>query len=183
MQERAEPVPTATRRSFSQRIVAALKLRADLYEEIEHDPEALSQAVAVVALAAVAGGVASSTSFGLVGIFGALVASFFAWLLWTAIVWFVGVKLFDHSSDFQELLRTLGFVSAPQLLYVFAVIPIDAWQGLVGLTVLVMTFIAFVRATRQALDVETARALLVAAIGVVVYLGLGLLLGGLVRGV
>lgn len=158
------------RRSFGQRVVAALKLDATLYEEVEHDPRALPQAAGVVALAAVASALASLAVFGSAGLLSGLVSAFVSWLLWAAIVWLVGVKLFDHRSDFEELLRTLGFVAAPQLLYVLALIPLGFWQGLVALTVLVMTLVGFVRATRQALDVDTGRALLVSALGVLVYL-------------
>ena len=57
-------------------------------------------------------------ALGSVAIPGALISAFASWMLWAAIVWVVGVKLFRHSSSYEELLRTLGFVAAPQLLYV-----------------------------------------------------------------
>lgn len=174
-------VSATARRSFGERLLAALALKADLYEEVEHDPGALPQAAAVVALSGVATAVASLASFGAAGLLSGLLAAFFGWLVWTAIVWLVGVKLFDHRSDFGELARTLGFVAAPQLLYLLAAIPFPVWQGLVALLVLGMTVVAFVRATRQALDVDTGRALLVAALGVVAYVLLGLLFAAAAR--
>lgn len=156
----------APSRSFVERLVAALRLDATLYEEVEHDPRALGQAAGVVALAAVAAAIGALGMVGVGGVLGALVNTFVTWIVWTTLVWLVGVKVFDHASDFEELLRTLGFVAAPQILYVLAVIPFALWHTLVGLAVLVMSVIAFVRAIRQALDVDTGRAALVAGIAV-----------------
>ena len=45
------PVPS---RSFGERLLGALRVDATIYEEVEHTPEALGQAAAVVALAAAA---------------------------------------------------------------------------------------------------------------------------------
>jgi len=167
------------RRSFSERIVAALKLDPTVYEEVEHDPEALGQAAAVVAFAALAAAIGAIGVAGTRGVLAGLVSAFVTWVVWTTLVWLIGVKLFDHRSDFEELLRTLGFVAAPQLLYVLAVVPFPPWRLLVGLVVLGMTVIAFVRAVRHALDVEIGRALTVAALAaaaqILIVAGFGLI--------
>lgn len=159
--------PAPSRRSFGQRIAAALRLESSLYEEVEHDRGALGQAAGVVALAAVATALGAVGVVGTSGILGGLLTAFVSWVVWTTLVWLVGVKIFDHTSDFEELLRTLGFVAAPQMLYVLAIIPLSPWQAIVGLVVLAMTVVAFVRAVRQALDVDTGHAVLVAALAVV----------------
>jgi len=163
------------RRSFSQRLRAALQLDATVYEEVEHDPEALGQAAAIVAFAALAAAIGAIGVAGMRGVLAGLVSAFVTWVVWTTLVWLIGVKLFDHSSDFEELLRTLGFVAAPQLLYVLAVVPFPPWRLLVGIVVLGMTVVAFVRAVRHALDVETGRALTVAALaaGAQILIGVG----------
>lgn len=167
------------RRSFSARLLAALKLDSTVYEEVEHDPEALGQAAAVVAFAALAAALGAIGVAGTRGVLAGLVSAFVTWVVWTALVWLIGVKLFDHSSDFEELLRTLGFVAAPQLLYVLAVVPFPPWRLLVGIVVLGMTVVAFVRAVRHALDVETGRALTVAALAaatqILIMAGFGLI--------
>jgi hypothetical protein len=165
---RASPRPS---RSFTSRLVAALRLESSLYEEVEHDPGALGQATAVVALAGIASGVGALGVLGPPAVLAGLVSTFLAWVVWTAIVWLIGVKLFHHTSDFEELLRTLGFVAAPQLLYVLALIPVAPIQGLVALLVVALTVVAFVRAVHQALDVETGRAFFVSALSVAAYLG------------
>jgi hypothetical protein len=162
--EMAETTPP---RSFGQRIVAALKLEASLYEEVEHDRGALVQAAGVVALAAVATAIGAAGVVGVGAMFAGILSSFLTWIVWTTLVWLIGVKVFDLTSDFEELLRTLGFVAAPQLLYLLAIIPIPVFHAIVGLVVLGMTVVAFVRAVRQALDVDMGKAILVAALAVV----------------
>lgn len=167
------------RRHFGERILAALKLDGTVYEEVEHDSEALGQAAAVVAFAALAAAIGAIGVAGTRGVLAGLVSAFVTWVVWTALVWLIGVKLFEHTSDFEELLRTLGFVAAPQLLYVLAVIPFPPWRLLVGLVVLGMTVVAFVRAVRHALDVDTGRALLVAVLAaaaqILIVAGFGLI--------
>lgn len=167
------------RRAFGERLMAALRLESELYEEVEHDPHALGQAASVVALAGIASAFGALGTIGAPAILSGLLAAFLGWLLWTALVWAVGVQVFHHTSDFQELLRTLGFVSAPQLLYVFVLIPVAPLQWAIVLAVAVMTAIAFVRAVRQALDVDTGRALFVSGLCLVAYLALVLVLGAI----
>jgi hypothetical protein len=174
--EAIETTPGASR-NFASRLVAALRVDASLYEEVEHDPRALGQATAVVALAGIASGIGALGVIGASALPSGVVSTFLAWLIWTAVVWLIGVKLFHHTSDFEELLRTLGFVAAPQLLYVLAVIPIALIQGLVALLVLALTVVAFVRAVRQALDVDTGRAFFVSALSVAAYLVVAIVFG------
>lgn len=174
------PVPPP-QRSFGQRLLAALRLDATVYEEVEHDPRALPQAAAVVGLAALA---AALGAFGVVGvgaILGGLLGAFVSWMVWTALVWLIGVKLLAGRADFEELLRTIGFVAAPQLLYALAIIPLPFWQALVALVVLGMTLAAFVRAVQHALDVSLGRALVTALAAVAAQLLLVAAFGALLR--
>lgn len=170
-------VSPPSQRSFGERLVAALKLDASVYEEVEHDRDALGQAAAVVALAGVASALGALGAVGAVGILGAIVLSFAAWLVWSGLVWLVGVKLFSHTSDFEELLRTLGFVAAPQLLYAIGIIPWAWLHGLIAVVVAVMTLVAFVRCVRQALDVDTGRALFVSLLSIAAYVLLAAVVG------
>ena len=147
------PVP---RRSFGERLLGALRLDATVYEEVEHTPDALGQAAGVVALAALARGLGVS---GELGLGGELLGAFLGWLIGTAVIWVVGVKILQHTSDFPELLRTLGFASAPQLLYVLGVLPLGPLTPLLLLGVMVLGIFAWVIAVRQALDVTTGRAI------------------------
>jgi hypothetical protein len=172
--------PAPVRHSFVERLMGALRLDAATYEEVEHDASALGQAAGVVLLAALAAaiGTASRGDGGAIGaVFGALAG----WLISTAFIWVVGVRWMNHTSDYRELLRTLGFASAPQILFVASGIP------LLGVLIAVVAWgwglAAFVVAVRQALDVTTGRALWVCVLAVLLnaacILGLAILLGGL----
>jgi hypothetical protein len=176
-------VPAPAHRSFLERVIGALRLDAATYDEIEHDPTSLGQAAGVVVIASVAAAIGAAGQQGSSAV-GAVLGSLVGWLMSTAFIWLVGVFWMKHTSDFKELLRTLGFASAPQILFALAGIP--------GLGVLVVIagwawgLAAWVVAARQALDVTTGRAVLVCFLAVLVngacILGLGLLLAGLLGG-
>ncbi|MAE94434.1 MAG: hypothetical protein CL910_07225 [Deltaproteobacteria bacterium] len=57
MAENPDVPTTSGGRSFQERLIGALMLDASVYEEVEHDQDAMGQAVGVVALGAVAGGI------------------------------------------------------------------------------------------------------------------------------
>ena len=163
MSEPDVPIPSAPR-GFPQRVIGALLLDASVYEEVEHDESAIGQAATVVALGAAASGVGALSAVGLSGVVGAFIAAFVGWVIAAAMVFLVGVKLMDHSSDFPELLRTLGFASAPQILTVVAIIPILG--TIANLIAFVLGLIAYVIAVRQALDTSTGKAILVCLLAV-----------------
>jgi hypothetical protein len=180
----ATPVPPAVPRSFAERVIGALRLDAGIYDEIEHDPNALGQAAGVVALAALAAAIGSAGQIGVGGAVLLVLGSLLGWALSTAFVWLVGVYWLKHSSDYQELLRTLGFASAPQILLLLNAIPVIGF--LLALAARLWGLAAWVVAVRQALDVETGRAVLVCVLAVLVQaacaFGLVLLFGSLLFG-
>jgi hypothetical protein len=181
------PAPAApVSRSFVERVVGALRLDAPTFDEIEHDRGALGQAAGVVALGGVATAIGAGSGVGglMAGVLGALLG----WAISAGFVWLVGVFVMKHSSDYPELLRTLGFASAPQFLLLLRGIPVLG--ALLGLVALLWGLAAWVVAVRQALDVTTGRAVLVCVLAVLVYMAcivallslLGGLMGGFGRG-
>lgn len=150
--------PPPGQRTFLERLQGALTLDASTYEEVEHDADALPQALGVVALAALCAGIGSANE-GAGGLFGGIVAAGIGWLLSAGVVWLVGVLVLKHTSDYPELLRTIGFAQAPQLALLLGSLPILGW--IVRLAVFFWGLAAYVVAVRQALDVETQRAVLV----------------------
>ena len=145
-------------RSFGERLLGAIKLDATVYEEVEHTPDAMGQAAGVVVLAVVAQPLGMPGDGGLVS---GLLSGFIGWLIGTAVIWLIGVQILKHTSDFQELLRTLGFASAPQVLYVLGILPLGPLVPLLLLAVGVLGLFAWVIAVRQALDVTTNRSILI----------------------
>ncbi len=153
--------------TIQNRIIRAAKLDVQLYEEVEADRDATRQAMAVVALSAVAAGIGTLGSGGLPGIVAGIIAALMGWCIWAFLTYFIGTRLLPEpqtKADYGELLRTIGFASAPGLIRVFGVIPgLGAFVFLVaGIWMLVATVIA----VRQALDyTSTPRAVGVCLIG------------------
>lgn len=172
----------ASRRSFVERVIGALRLDASTFDEIEHDPSALGQAAGVVTLAGVAAAIGSAGEGG--GAFGAVLGSLLGWAISAGFIWLVGVFFMEHTSDYPELLRTLGFAAAPQLLLALRGIPLLG--ALIALAAFLWGLAASVVAVRQALDVSTGRAAWVCVLAVLVngacIIGLVVLLGGLLGG-
>lgn len=149
------------------RMIRAAKLDVNLYEEVEADKGALSQAMGVVILSGVAAGVGSIGSAGIAGILTGTIAALIGWFIWAYITYIVGTKLLPQpqtKADYGELLRTIGFASSPGLLRVFGIIPVLA--GIAFIAASVWMLIAMVIAVRQALDyTSTLRAVGVCVIG------------------
>lgn len=164
------------RRSFGQRLVGALRLDASVFEEVEHDPSALGQAVGVVALAAVASGLGAPGA-GITALLGGIVSAIFGWLLGAGLVWLIGVKAMEATSDYPELLRTLGFASAPYLVLVLGVLPLGPLLFPLSLLVFVWVLIAYVLAVRAALDVQVGAAVGICLAALAIRVVLGVLTG------
>ncbi|GAX60882.1 hypothetical protein SCALIN_C15_0023 [Candidatus Scalindua japonica] len=152
--------------SFTNRIIRAAKLDVHLYEEVESDKSAMRQAMVVVILSGLAYGIGSISRGGALGVSLGIVLGLAGWYIWAFIIYFIGTKLLpEHQtkSDVGELLRTLGFASAPGLIRVLGIFP--AIQPLVFSLAAVWMLVAMVVAVRQALDYKaTWRAVLVCII-------------------
>ncbi|HOO36754.1 MAG TPA: YIP1 family protein [Deltaproteobacteria bacterium] len=156
--------------SFTDRIIRAAKLDANLYEEVEADREAMPQAITVVVLSSVAAGIGSIAQVGLAGLLIGAITSLLGWLFWAWLTYMIGTKLLPEPqtrSDMGELLRTIGFSSSPGLIRVLGIIP--GLGAMVQLAALVWMLAAMVIAVRQALDyTSTWRAVGVCCIGWVI---------------
>ena len=153
--------------TIQDRIIRAAKLDAQLYEEVEADRDATGQAMAVVVMSAVAAGIGTVGSGGLLGLVGGTTGALVGWLIWAFLTYFIGTRLLPEpqtKADYGELLRTIGFASAPGLIRVFGVIP--GLGALVFLVAGIWMLVAMVIAVRQALDyTSTPRAVGVCLIG------------------
>jgi hypothetical protein len=153
--------------SFVQRVIRALKLEAALFEEVEADRDATAQALGVVLLSGLAAGIGGSGRGLAGGILLLTTASVLAWVVWAVVTYVIGTKILPGAqteADVGQLLRTVGFSSAPGVIQVLGVIPVLAEA--VFFVASVWMLVAMVIAVRQALDYEsTARAVGVCLIG------------------
>ena len=104
------------------RMVRAAKLDPALYEEVEADTGATGQAMTVVVLSALAAGVGAWGGEGGTGaVVGTIILALAGWFIWAGLTYILGTKLFPGprtTSNLGELLRTIGFASAPGMLRV-----------------------------------------------------------------
>ena len=88
-----------------------------------------------------------------------------SWFVWAYLVYFIGVKFFPEpttEADHGQLLRTIGFSSAPGLIRVFGLIP--NLMSIAFIAAAIWMLVAMVIAVRQALDYKSTWR----AVGVVV---------------
>jgi hypothetical protein len=170
------------RRSLAARFAGAFRLDASVFEEVEHDAGALPQAALIVALAGLARGIELLSEQGWIGAAASLLAAFVLWLAVTAAVTAIGVRMLGGSSSFLELLRTLGFAAAPLVALVICGLPLGAAGTALSVLIHAAGLGALVLAVRQALDVDTTRALLVCVGAIGFGLALLFLLGTLLLG-
>jgi hypothetical protein len=149
------------------RMIRASKLDVTLYEEVEADRGAMGQAVLVVVISSVAAGIGAITVTGPAGLVLGTVTAILGWLVWAFLVYLIGTKLLPEpqtSSDPGELMRTIGFSSAPGTIRILAVVP--ALANIVILVASIWMLVAMVVAVRTALDyTSTPRAVGVCVIG------------------
>jgi hypothetical protein len=156
--------------NFTERVIRALKLDINLFEEVEADKGAMSQATGVVILSSLAAGVATISKGGIGGILIGTLGALLSWYVWAYLTYFIGTKFLAEpqtKADFGELLRTIGFASAPGIIRALGILPF--LTSFVFFAASIWMLIAMVIAVRQALDYSgTLRAVGVCVIGWVI---------------
>ena len=166
--------------TFVRRAMGAAALDAGTYEEVERDESATTQAFVIVILSGLAGGV-GAVGFGgtLAGVAFMATMSVLTWGVWAVITFEIGVRVMprpETRSDVGELLRTMGFASAPGTVLVLGAIPALTIPVFAMTTIWMLA--AMTVAVRQALDLaSTPRALAVCAVGWIMVMGIAVGLG------
>ena len=174
--------------SLINRMIRAAKLDASLYEEVEADPSATTQAMLVVIVSSLAAGVGPLLAFGTIsfGFLFNILAALVGWIIWALTTFLIGTKLLPEpqtQADLGQMLRTTGFSSAPGVIRILSILPLafpqpgSAAYGAAPILALIYfvswiwMLVAMVVAVRQALDYRsTGRAVGVCLIGACVYL-------------
>lgn len=165
-----EGEPAAAGRSFSERLVGALRLNKSVYEEVANDPRALAHAAGVVACVAAAHAIGASSSTTLMQ---AGLGAFGFWMITAVVVWSVG-KVLRHPADFGRVLRAVGFAMSPLILVALILVPNEWIRAGVLLVTYALLFGAFVVAMRPALRVDTGRAAFVCILVALIFVFAGL---------
>jgi len=166
--------------SYLMRLIGAAALDPSTYEEVEAERTATAQAFATVIVSGLAAGLGARGMAGSVTtvLFVASLA-ILSWGLWAVICFEIGARVMrrpETRSDVGELLRTLGFATAPGFLLVVGIAP-EMRLPVFAITALWL-LAAMTVAVRQALDFEsTARALAVCALGWILVIGIAFTAG------
>ncbi|MFN8525717.1 MAG: Yip1 family protein [Chloroflexota bacterium] len=153
------------------RMMRAARLDVALFEEVEADREATSQAATVVAIVAACNGVGAALSAAMGGhalqavamLFGVVIATMIGWVIWAYITYWIGTKMFSGTATPGEMLRCLGFAQTPGVLGVLSFIP--CLGGVIAFGASIWALVAAVIAIRQALDFDTGKAIMTAIVG------------------
>jgi len=161
--------------AFISRVIRALLLDINLYEEVENDKSSIWQSMIVVFLASLAAGVYTYNLGGGKGLIVGTVLAFAGWIVMSFLIYLVGTKLFpgtETKSDIGEILRVLGFAGAPGIFLLVALLPvIRNFVWIVILVIWIWRLVAMIIAVRQALDFKsTWSAIWVCVIGLIAYL-------------
>jgi hypothetical protein len=158
---------TMTRTRFVDRIFQAAMLNRGIYEEVEQDEEALGQAMGVVVLSSIAAGIGTIQQLGIRGILLGTLFALILWYVWAFFTYWIGTRVLPEPktrSNHGELLRTIGFSSAPGIIRILAIIP--ELGSIIFIATGLWMLVAMVYAVKQALDYDsTLRAVGVCFIG------------------
>jgi hypothetical protein len=171
-----------------ERMMRAARLDSNLFEEVEADLSATSQAATVVGIVALCGGIGGAinlamqgqTGLAVIAFIGGIIMAFVGWVAWSYITYWVGTSIFKGQATPGELLRTVGFAQTPGVLNILSFIPVVG--GIVSLVTGIWALVAGIIALRQALDITTGQAVITAIIGAIPMFLLYCLFGSLVAG-
>jgi hypothetical protein len=153
------------------RVLRAAQLDKELFKEVEADTSLNQEALTVIIIVSIAGGIGSfigalmNQSFG-AAILGMLVSAVLGvvnYYIWAYVTHFIGTNMFPGEADVGELLRVLGYASGPRILSLFSFIP--CFGPLVGLAGGLWALVAGFFGVQEALDLETTETLVTVVLG------------------
>ena len=141
------------------RMLGAAMLNPDTFEDVEHDSSATWQAILVVILVSIAGGIggvlAGDGDF-LRGVVFGVIRGVVSWAVWALAAMLVGTTLLKTAAthaDWGQVARGTGFAQTPGLLSVLVFIPFAG--GVITFAVFVWQLAAMIISLRQTLDYES----------------------------
>lgn len=158
------------------RIMRAALLDKEFYKEVEADTSLNQEALMIVVAVSVIAGIGS---FFAVLIAGTPLKAFLAlivnsaigvanYYIWAYVTHYIGTNLFSGDADPGELLRVLGYASAPRLLGLLGFIPCIGWLFALGGAI--WALVAAFYGVREALDLDTTETLITVFLGWLVVL-------------
>jgi hypothetical protein len=168
------------------RIIRAIRLDSTLYRQVADDPNTMTEATIIVVVVTFLAGIGSFIGLliGKAGVGSAILSFFNTWLIsgiligwigWAVLTYFVGTTLFKGKTDIPEMMRVLGYASAPRLLGIFGIIPCLGW--IAALAGWILSLIAGIIAVRESMEFDTTNAVITVAIAWVIALVISFAIG------
>ena len=144
---------------LAERLQGVIRFDPGIYREIQNDPQAIPQAIAVVIATSILAGLGRQ-SLPLIFLWTSL--AMLQWLVITALIWSVGRLAVAGGGNYARLLRCTGFAYAWFALLVGyglpLVGPLFAWAGVL------LSLLSLVIATREVLEIDTTRAIAICVV-------------------
>ena len=153
------------------RIMRAVMLDREFFKEAEADTSLNQEALMIVIAVSVISGIGAFISsvmaqsfvraiLALIVTAGLGVANYY---IWAYVTHFIGTNMFKGEADPGELLRVLGYASAPRLLELLKFIPCIGW--LISLAGGIWALIVGFFGVQEALDLDTTETLVTVVLG------------------
>ena len=142
-----------------QRMLSAALLNPAVYADVEHDRGATIQALLVVVMVSIAGGVGGllSGEVDIVrGLIFGVIRGVLSWAMWALAALLIGTTLLKTAqteADWGQVARGTGFAQTPGLLNVLVFIPILG--GIIGFLVFIWQLAGMLFAIRESLDYDS----------------------------
>ena len=142
-----------------QRSISIARLHVPTFEEVEADTSATGEAGAVLVASAVIGSVGSLFINGLWGFIASIIVMIAGWFVWAWSSAQIAERVFDvHTTDTGEMLRVLGYGSAPRAI---GLIPF------LGFVAMIWTLVTLVYGIRQAGEMTILGAVITGFLGLI----------------
>jgi hypothetical protein len=168
-----------------ERIVGVLTFKRSTFQEIEKNSSLLPMAALVVLISAIGAGIGHVSVMSSLGnnLVATIAWTFVGWLLFSVVIYVIGVLIFKGKAGLSEIMRLVGFAYAPMFFTI--IVGLLAYVGIV-LGMLSVAFAAaamfwfavtlFV-AVQEGLDLSMGKTFVIVAVSLFFYLiGLGVVL-------
>jgi hypothetical protein len=162
------------------RIIRVITMDQTVYAEVEHDDTLTSEALTVVIIASALAALGAAIGSG--AFIGTLLWQFISgvvisWAFWAFLTQVIGTTIFQGEAELGEMLRVIGYASAPRALGLLGFIPIIGW--LFSLAGALLSLVAGFFAVREGLDLDTTKTIATVVIGWIVSFVITLIIGGI----
>ena len=149
-------------------ILKSLKFDKSVYIEAKNKPGFLRFSLLIVLLVSLCTGIGTINLTNDSSVIRDLLSSIIGWLIWTSIIFVIGVKLLKNSSTFSQLARTLGLAYSPGVLNILGLISFISIPVLAITSI--WTVISFIFALKHALEISAEKAFLISLLSFIPYL-------------